>query len=73
MITNMSDPQAVGSRFVEMADLVGLSTDSKPTDVANGSKFYEMDTGKSYRFDFVSGTWIDPTADPDDDEEEGGT
>jgi hypothetical protein len=36
-------------------DRIGLSTDSKPTDVAEGTVFYEQDTGDHYQF--LSGTW----------------
>ena len=43
-----------GKRLVE---LVGLSTDAKPTDKANGSSFIEMDTSKLYFFDDASNTW----------------
>ncbi len=41
-------------------ELVGLSKDKKPTkdEVGNGSKFYEMDTGKEYRFDAETDCWI---------------
>lgn len=36
-----------------------LSTDTKPTNgIANGSKLYEMDTGKRYMFDEENSTWI---------------
>ena len=30
--------------------LFGLSTDTKPTDVGNGSSFFEMNTGDTYYF-----------------------
>ena len=33
------------------ADYMGLSTDSKPTDVAVNSLFLELDTGNFYYFD----------------------
>lgn len=36
----------------------GLKTDSKPTDVYQGSAFIELDTGDIYLFDATSGTWI---------------
>lgn len=39
--------------------LRGLSTDTKPTDVPNGSEFREMDTGKKFLFDAENQTWID--------------
>lgn len=39
-----------------LADMVGISTDTKPTTMAgksvdNGSTFIEMDTGKIYMYD----------------------
>jgi hypothetical protein len=36
---------------------VGLSTDTKPTDVKNGSTLVEIDTGKGYLFDADSKAW----------------
>ena len=38
-------------------DLRGLSTDTKPTNVPNGSTFIEMNTGKGYLFDEDNSTW----------------
>lgn len=44
---------------INYCELVGLSKDKKPTaDIGNGSLFYEMDTGKSYRFDAETDCWI---------------
>ena len=37
--------------------LEGLSSDTKPTTVLNGSSFYEMDTGDYYKFDEANTTW----------------
>lgn len=34
-----------------------LSTDGKPTNVANGSKLFEMDTAILYIFDQENETW----------------
>lgn len=34
-----------------------ISTDTKPTDVINGSLLIEMDTGKLYFFDEASSVW----------------
>ena len=45
------------SAFDEVKEIYGLSTDTKPTDVPNGSLFVEMDTSKLYLFDEGSGTW----------------
>lgn len=39
-----------------------LSTDTKPTNVPNGSEAFEMNTGKTFYFDEGTRTWIDPTA-----------
>ena len=41
--------------YVEMA---GLASDDKPTNCLTGSKFIEVDTGKTYLFDEESVTWI---------------
>ena len=38
-------------------EITGLSTDDKPTDVSNGSKFIEMDTGKIYMYDAENEQW----------------
>ena len=43
-------------------ELRGLSTDTKPTEVANkkvdnGSVYLEIDTGKIYLFDFENQQW----------------
>lgn len=45
-----------------MAELRGLSTDEKPTEVGgktidNGSAFIEIDTGKVFFYDLASKTW----------------
>lgn len=38
----------------------GNSSDTKPTrDVAMGSTFQEVDTGKRYRFNEASGEWVE--------------
>ena len=40
-------------------DLYGLFTDTKPTDVPNGSVFVEMDTSTIYVFDEENTTWVE--------------
>lgn len=40
-------------------DLRGMSTDTKPTDVPNGSTFWEIDTGKVYGFDAGGKIWYE--------------
>ena len=40
----------------------GLSTDTKPTSlesIANGSLFFEIDTGKVYAYDAEGDEWIE--------------
>ena len=40
----------------------GLSTDPKPTtNIPNGSRFLEVDTGKVYMFDQTNLTWLEYT------------
>ena len=39
--------------------LYGLSTDTKPLDEPNGSKFIEMDTSKVYLFDAEGAEWLE--------------
>lgn len=41
------------------SDFIGLSTDTKPTDVNNASTFYEMDTKKLYLFDAQNQQWLE--------------
>lgn len=39
--------------------IYGLSTDQKETaGVANGTVFFEMDTGNAYLFDEENGQWL---------------
>lgn len=39
-----------------------LSSDEKPTDgIYNGSKLYEMDTKKTWKFDMNGEAWLDAT------------
>ena len=45
---------------VKYKEYAGLSTDTKPTaEVATGSTFQEVDTGKVFSYDEVSQTWIE--------------
>lgn len=41
----------------EVVELRGLSTDTKPTNVGNGSVFIEIDTGTVYMFDAQNKQW----------------
>ena len=38
-------------------DIIGLSTESKPTDVVDGTTFLEVNTSKFYIF--YEGTWYE--------------
>lgn len=40
-----------------VVELRGLSTDTKPTDVGNGSIYIEIDTGTIYMFDAQNKQW----------------
>lgn len=41
-------------------EATGLSTDTKPeTNIITGSVFVEVDTGKPYLYDEVSGDWYE--------------
>lgn len=51
LIINVS---ADGKNLVECT---GKSSDTKPTNVANGSRFIEIDTSTLYFFDGASNTW----------------
>lgn len=53
-----------------VAAYVGLSTDSKPTDCANGSEFAEIDTGKAYLYDEDGSTWEEQTVEEQTVEEQ---
>lgn len=41
----------------EVVELRGLSTDTKPTNVGNGSIYIEIDTGSIYMFDAQNKQW----------------
>lgn len=44
-------------KYMGAATLYGLSSESKPTTYGNGSKFIEVDTGKTYYFDATGSEW----------------
>lgn len=52
---NISYLDGAGDLYIEA---FGLSTDTKPTNAATGSKFTEVDTGKIYLFDSES-DWVE--------------
>lgn len=57
MITALTD-RDVSSEKANAMEYRGLSTDSKPTDVPNGSAFIEMNTGDVYLFDADGSSWV---------------
>lgn len=60
MITIVADIMFTGGRHV--SEFRGLSTDVKPSGKINGSKFYELDTGKTYWYNEDSGSWIEESS-----------
>ena len=46
-----------GTLVMQRQTLFGLSTDSKPTNVCNGSVFIEMDSNDVYFFDAENAIW----------------
>lgn len=55
MIT--SKDSAVASKG-KATEYYGLSTDTKPTEVPNGSVFLEMDTTNVFMYDAANGEWL---------------
>lgn len=55
MITRNTYPHNNTSVKVECT---GLSTDRKPTNLPNGSVFYEMDTATTYMYDEQNKRWL---------------
>lgn len=49
------------------AKIAGLSTDTKPTGLAMGSEFLEVDTGDKYLYNETSGLWVGGSSDGSDD------
>lgn len=47
--------------FDVMQEIAGISTDTKPTNVATGSVFFETDTTKIYIYDGVNEQWNEVT------------
>lgn len=40
----------------------GRSIDSKPINVENGATYYEIDTGRTYRYDADNNRWMEGNA-----------
>ena len=41
----------------DIYEYYGLSTDTKPSNIPNGSLFKEIDTGDEYRYSISDDTW----------------
>lgn len=52
--------KAAWQNKIRNAEFHGLSTDTKPlgSSIGNGSTFYEIDTGDTYRFDKENNQWL---------------
>lgn len=57
MITPEINAQSIDGKLDRPTTYYGLSTDTKPTNVANGSVFVEMDTSTIYFYDLENVTW----------------
>ena len=58
MISYISKKSGIkDDHFVSVEEIACLSTDTKPTDVSNGSICIEMDTGSIYMFDEEGEEW----------------
>lgn len=57
MITKTTKTGFLDCVAVELEELYGLSTDTKPTAVPNGSVFLEMDTKAVFIFDAEGAKW----------------
>lgn len=58
-----------------LVELMGLSTDEKPTtinngDILNGSSFIEMDTQEIYFYDEENSEWVNPNVEEQSEEEQ---
>ena len=61
MVTPENLPQLTDGTYSGVANYFGLTTDDMPTgdDVANGSRFIEMDSGKIYLYDAEGAQWLE--------------
>lgn len=55
----MVTPAGSADTTMHSLELRGLSTDTKPEDVPNGSSFLEMDTGEVFMFDAKNKIWLE--------------
>lgn len=57
MITKIVTQNKSYNQFFATVELIGLSTDTKPTDEQNGTLFLEMDTSKVFIYDEANTQW----------------
>jgi len=59
MITIVRKESDITNGNIPVLQITGKSTDTKPTDVNNGSQFIEIDTGKLYFYDKETEQWLE--------------
>ena len=59
MVTQQNGIHIINGQVTTEKTYYGLSTDSKPTGIANGSCFIEMDTGKLYFWNAAGTAWVE--------------
>lgn len=48
-----------GDTIYDYKEIAGTSSETKPTDVAMGSVFLEVDTGDVFVFNETAGSWVE--------------
>lgn len=61
-VTKKESEKTIGKESFVLAELSGLSTDTKPTEIGstkidNGSTYIEIDTGSIYLYDLENQEW----------------
>lgn len=52
----------VGYKAPRASKYNGRSIDTKPINVENGATYYELDTGRTYRYDADNNRWMEGKA-----------
>ena len=58
LVDRLTSADADGNRAVYQ-EIAGTSSESKPTGLASGSIFNEVDTGKVYFYNEATGSWVE--------------
>ena len=58
LVDRLTTVDADGGRKVYQ-EIAGTSSDSKPTGLASGSIFTEVNTGKVFFYNAAAGTWVE--------------